>query len=273
MANTTTNNGGTSTSTSTTNDASKATAAIDLNTASPTKLSPKLKFQAAAFAVKSSNANKAATTKATAATTSAKIYDVDNPLESVSAAFTNAKVGENAVSSKSKFQAAAFAVKTSNKANKVNKAGGRGTNATEAARILESLSAEFTNEKISENVVSSKSKFQAAAFAVKNLNANKASEVARTAMSEATKAITGTTTTGTGNGNNNSNNNSSSEETATKDATNDGNNNDPAIDNWAKLAYAAKITALAAKNARVKQQEKLFNRCVVQATTWDVWSP
>ncbi|MGK3761764.1 MAG: hypothetical protein ACI8RD_014082, partial [Bacillariaceae sp.] len=184
-------------------------AAVDLATLS-TKVSPKSKFQAAAFALKSSNANKAVAVPVAAPapatrTTSSKLkskskYDVDNPLVSVSAAFTNARTGENAVSPKTKLQTAAFAVKNSNNANKA-------TTAT----------------------------------------------IAAAAAAAATIGTGTTTTTGNNNG--------------------EDNNDTDAIDNWAKLAYAAKITALAAKNARVTQQEKLFNRCVVQATTWDVWSP
>jgi len=44
-------------------------------------------------------------------------------------------------------------------------------------------------------------------------------------------------------------------------------------DNWAKVAYGAKIAALEAKNARAASNAKLFSRVVVSANTWDVWSP
>ena len=42
---------------------------------------------------------------------------------------------------------------------------------------------------------------------------------------------------------------------------------------WAKLAYASKLAAMAAKNQRAQQNEKLHQRMVVSADTWDVWSP
>ncbi len=49
--------------------------------------------------------------------------------------------------------------------------------------------------------------------------------------------------------------------------------NSLAEDNWARAGYGAKLAVLKAKNERAAANEKLFSRAVVNATTWDVWSP
>ena len=48
---------------------------------------------------------------------------------------------------------------------------------------------------------------------------------------------------------------------------------DFASDRWAQVGYNAKMTALKAKREREQTNEKLFSRVVVNAITWDVWSP
>ena len=46
-----------------------------------------------------------------------------------------------------------------------------------------------------------------------------------------------------------------------------------ADDNWGKMYTGAKIAAASAKKLRSAANEKLFNRTVVSANTWDVWTP
>lgn len=44
-------------------------------------------------------------------------------------------------------------------------------------------------------------------------------------------------------------------------------------DNWARAGYGAKLAVMQAKSDRAATNEKLFSRAVVNATTWDVWTP
>jgi hypothetical protein len=43
--------------------------------------------------------------------------------------------------------------------------------------------------------------------------------------------------------------------------------------NWSKVTTAVKVTAVADKNRRAKESQKLADRKLVSAVSWDIWSP
>ena len=244
--------------------------------AAPPKIAPKLKFQAAGLAigaaakrekdkqeqpqqaeVEASSASASSiimaapaipvsttTTAAVAALGSATLAAAAAPISPTEIEPTKTFL----VSPKSKFQAAAFAV-ASAKATEKQQQHQEQNIAKEKKTATFSASTKGSEGSFSDKdtvMVSPKSKFQAAAFAVQH------SRVSDNGDGD-----------GDGNGDGDDHDDDGEDEETKKETELQ----------WAKLAYASKLAAMAAKNQRAQQNEQLYQRMVVSADTWDVWSP